>query len=187
MKNKIKFTILLVLLLTVGRTFCISVEAKEQDIRFRILLPVDVQIECADIAKKYDLSPTLLMSLVYQESRGILVNATQITNPYWFRHGIDATGVNNPKENRKENIEVCAWYLRGWFEKYDDVYLVLDCWNKGEDAAVSGYNPDKPSTYSKQIEERAEWWEPIWYTLQEYNRNPYFNERLEKEKEPQGH
>ncbi len=183
MTKRRKFTILLVLLLIAVLTSCIKANAEEPDVRFEILLPVDVQIECQQSAEEFNISPTLLMSLVYQESRGMLPNATQITNPYWFRHGIEAVGAEDVKKNRDENIKVCAWYLRQWLEEYDDVYLVLEMWNEGQETALATHNPDKPSRYAREIEERAEYWEPIFYMMQKWNRNPNYAEEQLKRKE----
>lgn len=121
-------------------------------------LPYEVIGECIDAGEEFDVAPSLLMSLVWQESRGQLDNATQITKLKWFQEGIKATGATNPKTNRRENIRVCAYYLSVWCAEYDDPILATEMWNEGKETALATHNDLKPSIYAQQIDERSQRW-----------------------------
>lgn len=125
-----------------------------------ISLPTEVIEDCIEIGEEYDVAPTLLMSLIWEESRGQLTNATQITNVKWFKEGIDHVGTNSPKGNRRDNIEICAYYLRKWYQEEDDTYLVLDSWHEGRENAIATRS-DKPSYYAKSIDDRSQRWSKI--------------------------
>lgn len=123
-------------------------------------LPEEVIKDCIEIGEEYDIAPSLLMSLVWQESRGLLTNATQITKEKWFKEGIEHVGTNSPKGNRHDNIEICAYYLRKWYEEEEDTYLVLESWHEGRENAVATHT-STPSYYAKEIEERSRRWSRI--------------------------
>lgn len=139
-------------------TFCTNTKAEELD-----EIPEEVQTICEAAGEEFNICPTILMSLIYTESRGIVTeNLTQITSTRWFSEGMEACGVEEIK-TPENNIRVCAYYIAKWGEAYDDIYLVIDCWRYGPENAVAKYNPNKPSYYARTIVSRSAEWEPEWY------------------------
>lgn len=137
-------------------TFCIK--AKAEDIE----LPEIIKIHCWEVGNEFQVSPVLLMSLVYQESRGLAENKTQITNLTWFKEGIEYCQADDPKKNDYQNIRICGYYLRKWFEELGDadVYLIIECWNEGYENAIATHS--KPSRYAKEVVDRAIEWTEEW-------------------------
>lgn len=137
--------------------FCIDASAEELS-----EIPEDVQQICEDAGKEFSVCPTILMSLIYTESRGIISdNLTQITSVRWFKEGMEACGVDEIK-TPENNIRVCAYYIAKWCEQYEDIYLAVDCWRYGPENAVARFS-DSPSRYSRTIVERSAEWEEEWY------------------------
>lgn len=105
----------------------------------------------------YQVSAELLLSLAWEESRfddSVHGNVCQITNLSWFREGITETKSDHPKRNSYQNMRICAYYLRKWFEEFDgEPYLVVRCWNEGYDNAIK--NPSKVTAYSRKVVDRV--------------------------------
>lgn len=115
-----------------------------------------------DVANEFNISPYLLSSLVYQESRFIVMdNLTQITNKSWFKEGLEYCG-SDDITNPYVNIRCCGYYLHKWAEEFPgEPALWLMCWNCGYDTAVEIYNPNRPSVYAKEILNRADEWSAL--------------------------
>lgn len=129
-------------------------------------IPEDIQRYCEEVGEEYSIAPELLEALCWQETRcKVRDNITQITNPKWFKEGIEATKTTNLK-SPKQNIRVCAYYLKQYFElgttedeygeQEADVYLVLEAWNEGPENALRNYNPNRPSYYARKVVEISE-------------------------------
>lgn len=143
-------------------TFYINAEAITEDIPLSPIL----QIHCWEVGNEFNIDPCLLMSIVYQESRGLVKNKTQITNTQWFKEGIEYCEADEVKSNDYQNIRVCGYYISKWFEELGDadIYLIVECWNEGVGNAIRTHNTSKPSLYAKQVVDRATEWEEIFYT-----------------------
>lgn len=115
-----------------------------------------------EVSNEFDISPFLLASLVYQESRFIVTdNLTQITNKKWFREGLAYCG-SDDISNPYINIRVCGYYINKWAQEYEgEPALWLMMWNEGYENALAHYDPFKPSKYAREILKRAEIWEEI--------------------------
>lgn len=105
-------------------TFCLRANAEVVE------LPEDVDQMCEEASEEFDICPSILKALVYQESRGILDNASQITYTGWFKEGFTYTG-NNEKHDKRNSIRVCAYYLKKWNKEYRDINISLTGWNMG--------------------------------------------------------
>lgn len=108
-----------------------------------------------EVSREFELSPYMLASLIYQESRFIVEdNLTQIMNKgKWHKEGIEYTG-NEDISNPYNNIRICGYYLNKWAQEYPgEPHRWLRMWNEGN---VSNLNT---SYYSRSILKRAEKWE----------------------------
>lgn len=152
MKNIIVALMTAILVLT----FCL--DAKAEDLEE---IPEDIQQICEEAGKEFSVCPTILMSLIYTESRGIIRdNLTQITSKKWFKEGMEFCQVDE-YATPENNIRICAYYIAKWSEE-DDIYLAIDSWRYGPENAKAKYK-DKPSRYSRSIVERSAEWEEEFY------------------------
>jgi len=151
------FTTVITMVL-IGFTFCTNTQAESLT-----EIPEDIREICEEAGEEFNICPTMLMSLIYTESRGIVTeNLTQITNKNWFKEGMEACKVDEVK-TPENNIRVCAYYIAKWGRENDDIYLAIDSWRYGPENAQAKYNPDKPSRYAKEIVKRSAEWEQEWY------------------------
>lgn len=139
-----------------ARVSCLN--AKAEMSYFEI--PGDIREEAEQIQDETQLSEYIILSIVYQESRFdveyVNGNVTQVTKLKWFREGIDALGITEPKTDYRQNMRLCSYYLVKWFEEHpDNPYLVMRLWNEGTDALS---NPEYISRYSKEVIDRADRW-----------------------------
>lgn len=136
-----------------------------------IPLPLIIQEFCREVGDEFGICPCLLMSIVYQETRGTGENLTQITSTNWYKEGIDYCDAEDYKTNSYSNIRVCGYYIAKWYEELGDVdsYLVVDCWNKGYENAIASYNASKPSYYARTIIDRSAEWEDYYYSNRDKN------------------
>lgn len=131
--------------------FYVRSEAQPTDIVWENV--VDVYIW--EVAREFDLSPYLLASLIYQESRFIVKdNLTQIMNGgKWHKEGLKHCG-SDDLTNEYVNIRCCGYYLHKWAQEYpNEPHRWLRMWNEGN---VNDFNS---SYYSRSILKRAEKWE----------------------------
>lgn len=137
-------------------TLSVKAEAQPQD----EVIGSSVELYIWEVANEFDLDYYLLASLVWQESRFIVMdNLTQITNPKWFKEGIEYAGTMDIK-NPYINIKVCGYYIHKWAEEYEgEPALWLMMWNEGYENALSHYDPLHPSRYARQVIKRAEQWQ----------------------------
>lgn len=160
MKNK-----MIVLLVLIFALFILlfPIVANAEELEDDIPLPKTIQLACIEAGHEYCICPELLMSIVYQETRGVCDNATQITSRYWYREGIEACDAEDHIKNPYSNIRVCAYYLNKWFEDYGDAEpsLILEMWNEGVENAQHNHKDGSMSVYAKEILERSEEWEII--------------------------
>lgn len=108
-----------------------------------------------EVSREFDLSPYMLASLIYQESRFIVEdNLTQIMNKgKWHKEGIEYTQ-NDDLSNPYNNIRICGYYLNKWAQEHpNEPHRWLRQWNEGN---VNGF---ESSYYSRTILKRAEKWE----------------------------
>lgn len=138
------------ILLIVDLNICLNAQAQPKEEEFKPLLEIYID----EVAKEFDLSPYLLASLIYQESRFIVKdNLTQIMGKgKWHKEGIEYTG-NNDLSNEYNNIRICGYYLKKWAEEYPgEPTIWLNYWNKGHYSETETY-------YTRAILRRAEKWE----------------------------
>ena len=140
-------------------TFYLNANATTKEIP----IPENVQLICADAGEEFNVCPTILMALVWMESRGEKKNLTQITNVRWFKEGINELGLGNVKKNQKANVRLCAWYLAKWCEETEDMGYALMCWNLGENNVPNSYKVGRYNFYSRKILELSAEWEDIYY------------------------
>lgn len=135
--------------------FCINTRAEELE-----EIPEEVQEICHEVGQEFNVCPTILLSLIYTESRGIVTdNLTQITNTKWFKEGMDACEVDEIK-TPENNIRVCAYYIAKWCEESEDIFLAVDSWRYGPENAAQR---KKPSYYARTIVDRSARWEEEFY------------------------
>lgn len=116
-----------------------------------------INVYIHEVAAEFDLSESLLASLIYEESRFIVLeNLTQITNKKWFEEGIEHCE-SDDLTNPYVNIRICGYYLSKWAKEYDgEPAMWLMAWNQGYEKAKKNYK--NPSSYAKRIIRRAEQW-----------------------------
>lgn len=111
----------------------------------------EIQMICQTVANNYEnVSQSLLLSLVWTESRGIVTeNLTQIMGKgCWHKEGIEAIGADDYTEP-SQNIEICAWYLNKWIAESGSVEQALVWWNEGTNSK------NATSRYAKTIVDRS--------------------------------
>lgn len=172
----ISIAILIAYILLFWFGFCLCANTST----YKIPLSRHIQNYAWEFEKEYKVAAPLLMSLVYEESKGNPdakngkhIGLTQI-NPKYFKHAIKELGLNDLTDPY-QNMKLCAYTLSNWFEIYsdEDVYLILEMWNKGEQRALIQHRKDKPSKYAKRIADRAEEW-TIYYEEDLKSRRPIY-------------
>ena len=116
---------------------------------------------CNTYGEKYNICPELLEALIEKESagdpkakRGDCLGLMQISETY---HKERAIALGCPDfYDINQNIQVGADILSELFEKHEDVYLVLMCYNAGEAKALKLYEQGLFSRYTVDICKRAE-------------------------------
>ncbi len=118
-------------------------------------LPEDVKTSCEQAASEFGIDQNILKALVYTESRGDVqarngshIGLTQL-NPRYFKDTMELLGITDPYEPI-QNLRICAYTLSSWMAKYDNTYIVIDCWHKGEGRAVAANDTDGTG-YSREI------------------------------------
>ena len=117
---------------------------------------------CVQYGEEYCICPELLMAIIERESGGQAeaensgcMGLMQISAK-WHKERMYRLGVTNIF-NEEQNIHVAADYLAELFERYDEVYLVLICYNMGESGAQKLFDKGiYESDYAIEICERAE-------------------------------
>lgn len=145
------------IVLTVACTSFTNCKAEEID------LPEEVQQICIEVGEEFDFCPAMLMAIVWQESRGLLDNATQITYEGWFAEGFEYTG-NSDKYDMRNNIRVCAYYMKKWGDEYKDINISLTGWTLGIENSLA---VDGKSNYATVVIKKSREYERIW----NYGRN----------------
>lgn len=121
-------------------------------------LPEEVQWMCIEAGEEFDICPTMLMAIVWQESRGLLDNATQITYEGWFQEGFEYTG-NPDKHDKLNSIRICAYYLRKWADEYNDINISLTGWHLGIENSLAR---DGRSNYATYVIKKSREYERAW-------------------------
>ena len=119
-------------------------------------LSPEVIAYCKAASIEFSVNEYILEALVFTESHGKSdakngnhVGLTQL-KPAYFQDVMTLLNITDPT-NPKDNVRICAYKLAQWSEKYDNnVYLMLDCWHKGEGKAVAQFNA-KGNSYNKTI------------------------------------
>lgn len=147
-------------------TSCINTKADE---RYPSIteIPRGYIVDAFEFKNTFNIDPFLLLSLCYTESRfnksKVGGNVTQVTRLKWFEKGIEELGLDDPKGNSYQNMMLCAYYLREFYNEHpEETYLVLECWNEGKENAEKTHNPQRPSYYAREITKRAEMWSDEW-------------------------
>lgn len=134
-----------------------TINAKADEIAWTDI-PYEYRDYARNLQEEFGVSECLILSLCWTESKlqtdVVGGNITQITNLKWFKEGIEATGADKPKEDWKQNMRICAYYLAKWFEAYEDPNIVVRGWNEGIDPTV-----ERLTNYSHTILERSARWE----------------------------
>lgn len=133
------------------RVTCVSTYSQPRD----EVITSDIDLYIWQVAKEFDLSPYMLASLIYQESRFVVrSNLTQIMyDGKYHQEAIEYTG-NDDLTNEYNNIRICGYYLNKWAQEYpNEPHRWLRMWNEG---IVNDYNS---SYYSRSVLKRAERWE----------------------------
>ncbi len=119
-------------------------------------LSPEVIAYCKIASKEFNFNEFILESLIFTESRGYseakngsFVGLTQL-KPKYFETTMTLLNIEDPT-NPLDNVRLCAYTLSNWYEKYDNnMYLILDCWHKGEGKAVAQHT-SKGTSYSRTI------------------------------------
>lgn len=117
---------------------------------------------CAHYGEEYNICPELLMAIIERESSGQAdaendgcMGLMQISVK-WHKERMDRLGVTDIF-NEEQNIHVAADYLAELFDRHEEVYLVLMCYNMGESSAQKLFDKGIcESNYAVEICERAE-------------------------------
>jgi soluble lytic murein transglycosylase-like protein len=114
-----------------------------------------------DISKQYNMDPTLIMSVIQQESEynpkaknGNCLGLMQVS-ARWHKDRADRLGVTDFYD-AYSNVLLGVDYLSELRDKYKDMRLVLMLYNMEHDTAVRLYKSGQISNYAKTIIARAE-------------------------------
>lgn len=125
-----------------------------------------------DVCDDYDISPELICSVIWHESRwknvnnGDCIGLMQISSK-WHEDRMNKLGVTDLSEP-KQNILVGIDFLAELFEDYEDPYLVLMLYNMKRSTAFKNYNEGRFSKYAISVMEVSlEFYEE--YKLKEEN------------------
>lgn len=130
-------------------------------------VPPEIEALCIEIGKVNGICPELLTAICWKESRfqADVVNASGTCHGIAqihrgsHRQRMERLGVTNLYDP-KENLQVCADYLKELFDQYEDVATVLEIYN-GDGSAAS--DPERTSGYAQKVIniaqalERAHW------------------------------
>lgn len=154
-----KYAITLLILIVALGSYRVNAHATTEEIP---LEPI-IQVYCWEVGFEFNVSPTLLMSLVYQESRGTAENLTQITSRKWYSEGIEYCNADEYRTNAYQNIRVCGYYLKKWYDEQGDAdsYLIAEMWNEGKETALATHS-NTPSAYARSVVDRATEWQELW-------------------------
>lgn len=117
---------------------------------------------CIQYGKEYNICPELLMAIIERESGGQAdaendgcMGLMQISVK-WHKERMDRLGVTDIF-NEEQNIHVAADYLAELFDRHEEVYPVLMCYNMGESSAQKLFDKGIcESNYAIEICKRAE-------------------------------
>lgn len=130
-------------------------------------VPPEIEALCIQYGKENGIAPELLEAICWKESRF----QPDVVNASGTCHGIAQIhrGSHRARMERlgvtdlydpKENLQVCADYLKELFDQYEDVATVLELYN-GDSSAAS--DPERTSGYAQKVIniaqalERAHW------------------------------
>lgn len=123
----------------------------------------EYQKYCAEIGRKYNICPELLIAMIERESNGRAGASNSVgdtgllqVNPKWHYRRMERLGVTDLYDPY-ENITVAADYLSELFKQEDDLYLVLMKYNMNPKIAEKLYREGNYSKYAMGIAKRA--WE----------------------------
>ena len=120
----------------------------------------DIVAYTEEIGEIYDIRPEFIQAIIEKESSGdpeafsgTCIGLMQIYPKY---HGdrmekLDVTDLYDPYSN----VLVGADYLAELFDKYEDPYLVLMCYNMGEYKAVRQYESGNYTKYAVSVCDRS--------------------------------
>lgn len=117
---------------------------------------------CVEYGEEYNICPEFLMAVIEKESGGQAdarndgcIGLMQI-NAKWHKDRMERLGAKDLYDE-EQNIHVAVDYLSELFEKYEEAYLVLMCYNMGEYKAQQLFDKGiYESNYAISICERAE-------------------------------
>jgi soluble lytic murein transglycosylase-like protein len=114
-----------------------------------------------DISAKYNMDPTLIMSVIQQESEynpkaknGNCLGLMQVSS-YWHRDRASKLGITDFYD-AYSNILLGVDYLSELYTKHKDMRLVLMLYNMEHNTAISMFKNGQISSYAKTIIARAE-------------------------------
>lgn len=155
MFKKVWFVLLSIAL--VCMFFSTNVSAKET-----ITIPDDVREYCIKYAEEYELSPYLLMSICWQETRcrANLENAgckgmCQISEKY-HKSEMELLDLNDLFD-AEQNIQLCAYIIKQLSDKNDDEYYILMCYNCGSSRGKKLYKQGIRTKYAKTVITNSEY------------------------------
>lgn len=137
--------------------FPTNVSAKET-----VTIPDDVKEYCEKYAEEYDLSPYLLMSICWQETRcrANLENAgckgmCQISERY-HKGEMELLGLDDLFD-AEQNIHLCAYIVKQLSDKNSDEYYILMCYNCGSGRGKKLYKQGVRTKYAKTVIANSEY------------------------------
>jgi soluble lytic murein transglycosylase-like protein len=114
-----------------------------------------------DISAKYNMDPTLIMSVIQQESEynpkaknGNCLGLMQVSS-YWHKNRAEKLGITDFYDPYS-NILLGIDYLSELYSQYKDMRLVLMLYNMDHNTAISMFKNGQISSYAKTIIARAE-------------------------------
>lgn len=143
-------TITSLIILLLAMTITLKVSASDEPFIDESLYPYIVET-----CEEYHLSPELVCSVIWHESRwqnvnnGNCIGLMQISSK-WHTERMQKLGVDDLTDE-KQNILVGIDYLAELFEKYEDPYLVLMLYNMKRSTAFKNYNNGNFSDYAISV------------------------------------
>lgn len=129
----------------------VKVSAQEQ-----VSIPDDVQEYCIKYGEEYEIAPSLLMAICWQETRcranlsnGGCKGMCQI-NERFHKDEMELLGLDNLYD-AEQNIQLCAYIIKELSAENDDLYYVLMCYNCGSTRGKNLYYEGKYTKYAKQV------------------------------------
>lgn len=114
----------------------VTVSAKEND----TFISETAYSACVQFGEEYNICPEILMSIIEKESSGRAdaendgCKGLMQINEKFHADRMGRLGCNNIFDE-EQNIHVGADYLSELLEEYEDIYIVLMCYNMGESKA----------------------------------------------------